>query len=303
MAAERVVLLVELLFRLFLVAEHLNDLLPVHGLLYISVHFAECGLLENEVARGRSSHFRNDEYHHSHDGKHYKQQPQTVIKHYYYECGKRHYGYYQLRKRLADKLAERVHVVGIYAHDVAGQMPVKVAYGQFLHIDEHIPSYMVQHALPYPRHEHVIRRRERYRDDIQRGGNDEELPQRQNSVAAQRGRLDIGARQQRQYHGDHSRSYRTYDNGYDDEYETRPVIFENISEYAAEHLCAGTRLLLLMLAQHLFEGLRILYFARVETFGHHSRLIVFKRWHVHPPRRPTSLSVSRTLRGISRSTS
>ena len=111
MTAQHIVTLVEVLLRRILVAEYLDHLLPVHGLLYVAVHLAESGLLQDIISRRRSAYLRHDEYHDAYDAEHYQQQPQTVYQHYNEQSRQRYYRDYELRQRLTYELAKRVNIV------------------------------------------------------------------------------------------------------------------------------------------------------------------------------------------------
>ena len=145
--AQLIVERIELLLALFLVAEHLDDLLAVDHLLDIAVDPAERLLLLEEVLRGLTAQLL---YHLEHDA-HAKQyeQRQPYIRHQHADEHRDngHRRGKHLRHGLAEHLLQRIGIVGEMAHQIAVGMRIEVANRQLLHVREHLVTHLFEHAL------------------------------------------------------------------------------------------------------------------------------------------------------------
>ena len=145
--AQPAVELAEALDALFLVAEHLDDLLPLHHLLDVAVEGAEVFLLVGKVARGQPAYLRRGTQHDSdHDEREYGER--HVEEHHAEESGdESDAGVYQLRYALAEQLAQGVDVVGVDGHYVAVGMGVEILYRQRLHVLKQLHPEVAHGAL------------------------------------------------------------------------------------------------------------------------------------------------------------
>ena len=154
--AQPVVQRAELLDRLILVAEHLDDLLPVHHLFNVTVHRAKVGLLPGKIPPRPRGDLQRGRHHHP---DHYdRNQAQRHIQHKHTDQRRRQRDgrIQQLRHALAEELAQRVHVVGIDRHDVAVGMGIKIADRQRFHVGEQLLTQPAHRALAHVDHNPVI---------------------------------------------------------------------------------------------------------------------------------------------------
>ena len=134
--AEFFIQLMELLHRLFFMAEDLHDLLAFHHFLNVAVHHAQLALLCNEVLAGLSGQLgRNEQGQRQHQEGEHGQLP-AHDQHADKGGNQRHQRIHQLRNALADELTQSVHVVGVDGHDVAVGMRIEILNGQGFHVGE-----------------------------------------------------------------------------------------------------------------------------------------------------------------------
>ena len=149
----RAVDLIEPLLRLFLVTEHLDDLLPLHHLFDEAFRLCDrplCG--KEESARSAADEFCNKHDRHDPD-QNDERKVEARIQH---EADKRNAHDprdHELRDTLRDHLAQRIDVVCVIAHDVAVVVRIEVTDGQILHPVEHLLAHIAQIALRDDRHE------------------------------------------------------------------------------------------------------------------------------------------------------
>ncbi len=132
---------------LCLAVEYLDHLLPLDHLLDIGVERAQCRLLLDKVA----ARVLDDDLEHQkqHDRKqHHKGgQPHTQVEHRKEGCHGRDERGKHLRDALGYRLAQRVGIVGIAAHDVPHRVGIKVANGQALHFGVHLVADVLERSL------------------------------------------------------------------------------------------------------------------------------------------------------------
>ena len=146
----------ELLYILVFVAEHLDDLLPLHHLLDVGVDLAQAALLLDEICPGHAAQLGRRR---QHDGHHAQgQDGQRDIQARHADKGEHNgdRGVDQLRYALADELPEGVHIVGIDRHDIPMGRGVKIFDGQGLHFGEKLYPDFLQRPLADNRHDPVI---------------------------------------------------------------------------------------------------------------------------------------------------
>ena len=134
-------------------AEHLDDLLPVHHLLHVALGAGNGLLRLKEVACGAAADALGDEGH-GHDAQHqHQRQPDAEIqhdgKHRQHDGG----GLDERGNGLRDELAERVDIIGVIAHDIAVLVRVEELDGQILHPAENLLTELVKEALRHYGHE------------------------------------------------------------------------------------------------------------------------------------------------------
>ena len=145
-AAELVVDLVEPLFALPLVAEYLDDLLPVHHLLDVALVLADRSLLFDEVPGALAAHFlRHDRHKDDHQQDH-QRQPDAVRDHDEEERDDHDARRKDGGDTLRHQLVERIRIVGVMAHDIAVRVRIEVADGKPLHAVEHHRAHL-QHQI------------------------------------------------------------------------------------------------------------------------------------------------------------
>ena len=133
--------------------EHLNDLLTVHHFLNVALGTAQRLLLAYKIFGGAAADPAHHKHHTHHAQHHHGGQPDAVIQHDAEHRYHRYGGDQQLRKALADHLAQRVDIVGIIAHDIAMIVGIEIADGKVLHAVEHLLAHFFQRALRDDGHE------------------------------------------------------------------------------------------------------------------------------------------------------
>ena len=172
-AVEPLVDLVELPDALSLMAEYLDDLLAVHGLLDIAFVFGD-GLLYLDIGPGRAAaDLFGHKDHGGHADKQHERHPHGEIEHDAQHHQHDGAGLDEGGQRLRDELAQRVDVVGVVRHDVAELMRVEIADRQVLHAVEEVAAELVEEALRHDRHELRLRGHRADREQIQRAEQDQ----------------------------------------------------------------------------------------------------------------------------------
>ena len=221
--AQVVVDLVEVAFGLLFVAEDLDDLLASHHLLDVTLRFADDLLLLDKVAGAAASDEFGDHRHDGDAGQDDEHQPQAIREHDNEQCDCRNAGIEHLRDAHGDELAQRVGIVGVYGHDVAVGMRIKIADRQRLHFGEHVVTDMAQKSLRDDRHRLVVEDGCAQSDNIHQPHTTDDIEQRLPQLFERRalrercddliddegqkhGRADAGCRSNRDAneHGDHS---------------------------------------------------------------------------------------------------
>ena len=168
----------ELLNILVLMAEHFDDLLPLHHLLDVGVDLAQAALLLDEICPGHAAQLGRR---HQHDGHHAQgQDGQRDIQAHHADKGEHNgdRGVDQLRDALADELPEGVHIVGVDRHDVPVGRGVKIFDGQGLHFGEKLYPDFLQRPLADDCHEPVISIGAEQADQIHQGQREQGMGQR-----------------------------------------------------------------------------------------------------------------------------
>ena len=161
-----------------LVVEDLDDLLAVDCLLHEGVDIAQGLLLLEEVAAGAA-----DEHAHHHDQHHGEREHEQRDRHGQPQHGDQRRergdgGLEHLRERLADRLAQRVGVVGVAAHDVAVLVRVEVLDRQQLLVGEHLVADLLEHALLHVHQQPLVEPRTEGADRIQAAHQRQHVDQR-----------------------------------------------------------------------------------------------------------------------------
>ena len=236
--AEFVVDLVELLFRLFLVAEYLDDLLTSHHLLDVTFGLTDDLLLADKVPRAaaadRLRHERHEHDAHEND----EHQPQAVEEHDDEQCDRRDAGIKYLRNAHGDELAQRVGIVGVHGHDVAVGVRIEIADGQCLHLGKHIVAHVAQESLRDDRHRLVIEEGRAQRHDVHHSHAEDDPEERAGNVCPLRAALrergdDLGEYELQKYRrADTCRRRKSDADEYGD--HSAFIVMEQIAEQPSE---------------------------------------------------------------------
>ena len=128
-------------------AEHLDDLLPVHHFLNKAVDGAEVALLRHKVFAGIAGQVLGRQQHNADHNQRYQRQQRAEHNHRNQHADDHNAAVEQLRDALADHLAQGVGIVGVDGHNVAVGVAVKILDGQRLHMGEQIVAQTLQRAL------------------------------------------------------------------------------------------------------------------------------------------------------------
>ena len=148
-----IVQLPEAIQSLLLVGEHLDDLLALHHLFDVAVHLAQILLLGHKVLAAHGSDLLGAE---QHQGHHQHGDNGELPAHQAHAGEHGHDGDgagHQLGDALADHLAQGVHIVGVYRHDVAVGVGVKIPDRQTFHVGEKLDAQVAQGALGHVDHD------------------------------------------------------------------------------------------------------------------------------------------------------
>ena len=166
--AQSVVQLLEAIKVFLFVAEDLDDLLAVHHLFDIAVDLAQIHLLLHEEA-ARIFDALHGERHRRGDHEQRDDQQRHVEHHHRNDDADNHDDAgNQLRHGLGDHLAHGVDIVGVYAHDIAVGMRVKILDRQALHLGKELDAQVFQRALRDEDHQIVVQPRAERAEDIHR---------------------------------------------------------------------------------------------------------------------------------------
>ena len=151
--AKRFIQRIKILLRLFLMAKYLNDLLPAHHLLHKALGFCNGCLLADKVFCAAAADLLCDKNHQHHAKQHHKRQPQAVIQHNGEHAEHNGTGLNKCGEGLGNKLAQRIDIIGIKAHDIAVLMRIEIFDRQILHAVKHFAAHFIKIALRHIRHE------------------------------------------------------------------------------------------------------------------------------------------------------
>ena len=148
--------LVKIFFGSLLVAEHLDHLLTVQHLLDKAVHNTQIFLLLDIVFAGQLGKVggHGDHDYGGQNRNNGERRIQAQHDHQRGQHGNDRVNY--LRDTLAHKLAQRINIVGIYRHNVAMGMGIKIFNGQCLHAVEQVITQVPHGALADGDHDAVI---------------------------------------------------------------------------------------------------------------------------------------------------
>ena len=141
---------------LLLMTEGLYHLLTGKHLLHIAVHGTQVMLLVLEIKGGTFTQLPGGKHHHTGHDQHQDGERQRQ---HYHTCEGGNDGDERGEHRwqtAAYHLTQRVHIVGIYRHDVAMRMLVEISYRQLLHMLEQTFPQPQQGALTNVYHQTVI---------------------------------------------------------------------------------------------------------------------------------------------------
>ena len=174
----RPVLFGKFLFCGFLMAENLNDLLPVYHFLHITVDIGKGFLLHQKEAADFSGDHPDDLQDQKHDQHGNQRQIKADIEHtYQYRHDGKDRGN-ELRHGLCDHLAKGIGVVGIKAHNIAVGAGIKGADGKPLHFFKHFVPNLFQRSLRDGYHDTVIKKRGKNTDQIDCADHDQHFQKR-----------------------------------------------------------------------------------------------------------------------------
>ena len=149
-----------------LMAEHLDDLLPVHHLLEKALGLGNRLLLCNKEARRATADLFGNKEHGHYPEEHHKRHRDTVIDHNEEDGQDNGAGLQKRRERARHQFTQGIHVVGIAAHDLAVLVGVKVAERERLHLFKHRGAKLVQKALRDIGHQLVVKRNGNDRNEV-----------------------------------------------------------------------------------------------------------------------------------------
>ena len=147
---------VESLDRLFLVAEHLDHLLPGHGLLDEAVELTDISLLRDKVLARVLRHLHRQEQHQGYHHQRDESQSDVQDQHHCQNTDDRDGAVEQLRNTLADHLAQCVDIIRIDRHDIAVGMRIEIFDRKALHMIEQILPHPLERALVDAHHSDLL---------------------------------------------------------------------------------------------------------------------------------------------------
>ena len=146
----------EVTLRGFLVAEHLDDLLPVEHLFDETFRPAYGLLLFDEVLRALAADDLGDDEHDRHAPEDDEGEIDAASQHDDEQGDYARHGEDDAGQALRHELPDGVGVVGEVAHDIAVRVRVEVLDGEGLHPVEHVRTDMLQEPLSDDRHHAVV---------------------------------------------------------------------------------------------------------------------------------------------------
>ena len=239
--AELIVELSEALHVLLLVVEYLYYLLTFHHFLDVAVYDTEILLLCAEVLCGLAAYLACCKHHYQHHNN--GENGQRNAQHYHADkCDYQRYErVHHLRNALADKLAEGVHVVGVYGHDIAVSVCVEILYREGFHVRENVVSEVAHGTLGNVDHQPVIsegaynthnvyqrdtHQRPEQRSEIRSAAGVYHIQHRRDVI------VDEALHEQHSHQGGYSRDEYAYEN----QYKAELIALHHIAEHSAQHL-------------------------------------------------------------------
>ena len=206
--AQLVIAAIELLHSLLFVAEYLNNFLPVHHLLDITVYVSQGGLLGNKVLAGVASNFGGYPQNERCCQQYHQRQPYADGEHGAEHRDNRNRRGEHLRNALGDHLPQGIRIVGEMAHGVAEGVRIEILDGQGLHVGKHVITDFLQRALSDNGHDAVIQQRCEYASQIDRS-HQAQHPRQAGKIRhrLEKKRLDIVINQRLQETGRHNRGH------------------------------------------------------------------------------------------------
>ena len=150
--------LVEVCLGLFLMAEHLDDLLSLHHFLDKALRPRDRTLRGKEVPACAAADEFGDKYDGNDADENDQRKIDAEIEHDAQKRQTHDPRNKQLRDRLRDHLAERIDIICVIAHDIAVIVRIEIADGQLLHAIEHLLAHFSQISLRDDRHQLIIDR-------------------------------------------------------------------------------------------------------------------------------------------------
>ena len=141
---------------LFLMAEHLYNLLTAHNFLDKALLCRQRTLLCHHIfGAGTAELFGNCQ----HDTDKYQNEnghPHTEVQHHAKHGENRQHRLREHRQALADQHTNRIGIIGVGTHDITVRMRVKIRNWQCFHAMKHVIAKMLERALCDRRHDAVI---------------------------------------------------------------------------------------------------------------------------------------------------
>ena len=136
-------------------AENFNHFLTRHHLLDITVHTSHILLAPFKIASRELGH--RDRNYHCTGGAQQRQAGQWYIQHYHAHEGrnKRYGGAEKVRKRAADHLPERVHIICEHRHNGTVRVGVKIAQRKAQEMIERVGTELPDYSLFHFDHQEV----------------------------------------------------------------------------------------------------------------------------------------------------
>ena len=136
--------------------EHLDNLLPLHHFLDITIHFSKITLLLYEISPASAGGLFRGKKHNCHHRQRDDRQGNTEHHHTDKYADNRERAVQKLRHALGDHLAQCINIIRVHTHDIPVRMLVKIFNRQCLHVDEHLISHVHKRSLRHIDHQTVL---------------------------------------------------------------------------------------------------------------------------------------------------
>ena len=146
----------ELLQALFFMAENLHHLLPFHHFLDVTVHTPQIRLLLYKILSRQSAEPACGKKHDPHHEQSDQSQGNIQENHTHQSHNHRNSRINYLRNALPHKLAQCIHIIGIYGHDIPMGMGIKIFNRQGFHMHKNPDTEISHRPLTDIHHNPVI---------------------------------------------------------------------------------------------------------------------------------------------------